>query len=28
LNFGAGGLVRPRGSQVSDQQHHQPESDV
>jgi hypothetical protein len=26
--FTAGGLVRPRRSQVPDQQHHEPESDV
>ncbi len=28
LDFGAWGLVRPRGSQISNQQHHEPESDV
>ncbi len=26
--FRAGGLVRPRRSQVPDQQHHEPESDL
>ena len=28
LDFGAGGLVRPCGGEISNQQHHQPASDV
>ncbi len=28
LDFGAGGLVRPRRRKVPDQQHHQPACDV
>jgi hypothetical protein len=27
-NFGAGGLVRPCGGEISNRQHHQPASDV